>query len=52
MTEDNVMSGVYFQDQEMRLMYDRFPEILFVDATYDLTYAPLYFSCGRWEWGE
>lgn len=41
---DNVMSGIYFQDQEMRRMYDRFPEILFVDATYKLNNLrmPLY----------
>ena len=35
-TKENVINGIFFQDEEMRCMYDRFPEILFVDATYKL----------------
>lgn len=45
-TEDNVVNGIFFQDEEMRHMYDRFPEMLlnFVDATYKLNdlRMPLY----------
>ena len=43
-TQDNVVHGIFFQDEEMRCMYDRFPEILFVDATYKLNdlRMPLY----------
>lgn len=43
-TKDNVMSGIFFQDEAMKCMYDRFPEILFVDATYKLNdlRMPLY----------
>ena len=42
-TEENVVSGIFFQDEEMRRMYNRFPEI-FVDATYKLNdlCMPLY----------
>ena len=38
------MNGIFFQDEEMKLMYDKFPEILFVDATYKLNdlHMPLY----------
>ena len=35
-TEDNVMDGIFYQDAEMKRMFDRFPELLFVDATYKL----------------
>jgi len=37
-------SGIFYQDEQMRLMYDRFPEIVFVDATYKLNdlRMPLY----------
>ena len=43
-TEDKVLSGIFFQDEEMRRMYDCFPELLFVDATYKLNELrmPLY----------
>lgn len=45
-TEDNVVNGIFFQDEEMWHMYDRFPEMLlnFVDATYKLNdlRMPLY----------
>ena len=43
-TQDNVVDGIFFQDEEMRRMYDRFSEILFVDATYKLNdlRMPLY----------
>jgi zinc finger SWIM domain-containing protein 3 len=38
------MNGIFFQDEEMKLMYESFPEILFVDATYKLNdlRMPLY----------
>ena len=44
MTEENVINGIFFQDEEMRRMYDRFPEMLFVDAMYKLNdlRMPLY----------
>lgn len=35
-TDDGVMNGIFFQDEEMKRMYDSFPEIMFVDATYKL----------------
>ena len=33
---DNVLSGIYFQDRNIREMYASFPEMLFVDATHKL----------------
>ena len=30
------MDGIFYQDAEMKRMFDRFPELLFVDATYKL----------------
>lgn len=44
MTEDNIMSGIFYQDEEMKRMYNYFPELLFVDATYKLNdlRMPLY----------
>ena len=36
MNNANVLSGVYFQDGLMRETYQRYPEILSVDATYKL----------------
>ena len=43
-TEENVVNGIFFQDEEMRRTYDRFPDMLFVDATYKLNdlRMPLY----------
>ncbi len=43
-TAENVVNGIYYQDKQMRQMYDRFPEIVFVDATYKLNdlRMPLY----------
>lgn len=43
-TDDGVMNGIFFQDEEMKRMYDSFPEIMFVDATYKLNdlHMPLY----------
>ena len=46
-TKENVVNGtqcIFFQDEEMWRMYDRFPEMLFVDATYKLNdlRMPLY----------
>ena len=41
---ENVLSGIYFQDKIMRETYQRYPEILFVDATHKLNELrmPLY----------
>ena len=41
---ENVLSGIYFQDGHMRETYQKFPEILFVDATHKLNELrmPLY----------
>ena len=41
---ENVLSGIYFQDEHMREIYRKYPEILFVDATYKLNELrmPLY----------
>ena len=44
-TQDNVVNGIFFQDEEMRRMYDRFPEILFVDATYKLMTYACHYTC-------
>ena len=43
-TKENEVNGIFYQDEQMRLMYDRFPEIVFVDATYKLNdlRMPLY----------
>ena len=35
-TKDNVVDGIFYQDKEMKRMYECFSEILFVDATYKL----------------
>ena len=34
-TKDDVVDGIFYQDQEMRHVY-RFPEMVFIDATYKL----------------
>ena len=33
-TDDNVVLGLLYQDQEMKSLFQAFPEVLFVDATY------------------
>ena len=33
-TEDNTVRGLYFQDQEMRTAFERFPEVILMDATH------------------
>ena len=33
-SEDNVVLGLLYQDQEMKSLFRAFPEVLFVDATY------------------
>ena len=35
-TKDDVVDGIFYQDQEMRHIYHCFPEMVFVDATYKL----------------
>jgi len=35
-TKDNIVDGIFYQDKEMRHMYECFPEMVFVDATYKL----------------
>ena len=44
MNNENVLSGIYFQDGHMREIYQKYPEILFVDAMYKLNELrmPLY----------
>ena len=32
--ENNVVTTIFFQDTQMRLLYEEYPEILFCDATY------------------
>lgn len=34
--ENNVLQGIFFQDEIMKEMYSHFPEILFIDGTYKL----------------
>lgn len=34
--ETNVLEGVYFQDKRMREAFERFPDVLLFDATYNL----------------
>lgn len=34
--EDNVLQGLFFQDEEMQRVFSAYPEIVFVDATYKL----------------
>ena len=43
-TKDNVVDGIFYQDREMKCMFDKFPELLFIDATYKLNNLrmPLY----------
>ena len=40
----NVIQGIFFQTQEMKLAFSEFPEVLMVDATYKLNdiRMPLY----------
>ena len=34
--KDGVVDGIFYQDKEMKHVYECFPEIVFVDATYKL----------------
>uniref|UniRef100_A0A1X7VH59 ZSWIM1/3 RNaseH-like domain-containing protein n=1 Tax=Amphimedon queenslandica TaxID=400682 RepID=A0A1X7VH59_AMPQE len=34
--EDSLLTGIFFQDKEMKDMFAAYPEILFIDATYRL----------------
>ena len=38
------MDGIFYQNREMKCMFDKFPELLFIDATYKLNNLrmPLY----------
>ena len=44
MTEENVVNDIFYQDEEMRCMYDKFTEMLFVDATYKLNDLRMFLS--------
>ena len=43
-TEDNKFKALFYQDSEMHLVYQAYPEILMIDATYKLIdlKLPLY----------
>ena len=49
---ENFLSGIYFQDGHMREIYQKFPEILFVDVMHKLNELriPLCFAGIRWKW--
>lgn len=34
---ENVVHGIFFQDPAMRIQYEHYPEILFCDATYNIS---------------
>lgn len=34
--DDNVMCGIYFQDENMKRIFAAYPELLYMDATYKL----------------
>ena len=42
--DEKNLKGLFYQDEEMRLIFDAFPEILLIDATYKLNNLrlPLY----------
>lgn len=42
--ENNVLSGIFYQDPQMRLLFESYPELLLLDATYKLNdlRLPLY----------
>ena len=35
--ESGIVNGIFFQDEMMRKMFEKFPEVLLIDATYKLT---------------
>lgn len=35
--EDNIVHGVFFQNNLMKISYEKFPEVLFCDATYNVS---------------
>ena len=39
--DDKMFTGIFFQDQLMKSNFDAYPEVLMVDATYELS-IPLY----------
>ncbi|CAB3995110.1 zinc finger SWIM domain-containing 1-like [Paramuricea clavata] len=47
--EENNLLGIYYQDKPMKIAYDSFPEMLFIDATYKLNELkmPLYIMLGE-----
>lgn len=36
LVSENILQGIFFQDEEMRQSYRNFPEIIFFDGTYKL----------------
>jgi zinc finger SWIM domain-containing protein 3 len=34
--ETNLLTGIFFQDPQMQAFFEKFPEVLFIDATYKL----------------
>lgn len=36
-SDDNIVRGIFFQEDSMKLQYATFPEILFCDATYNIS---------------
>ena len=47
-TKDDVVDGFFYQDKEMKQMkhvYECFPEIVFVDATYKLMTCVCLSTC-------
>ena len=49
MDEENNLLGIYYQDKPIKIAYDLFPEILFIDDTYKLNELkmPLYIMVGE-----
>ena len=45
---EGTFTGIFFQDVQMRQMYDSFPEVIMADATYKLTdlRMPLFLMIG------
>lgn len=37
LVSDGVLRGIYYQDSEMKIQYENFPEIVFCDATYGVS---------------
>lgn len=37
LASDGVLRGIYYQDSEMKIQYENFPEIVFCEATYGVS---------------